>query len=61
MAQDTSNDVSWALYLFNSSCTCPPVYVVVDVVDDVDVVDVVFVVVVELAVTSERRNQPQIM
>ena len=28
---------------------------------DVDVVDVVVVVVVELAVTSERGNQPQIM
>ena len=24
MAQDTSNDVSWALYFFNSSCPCPP-------------------------------------
>ena len=50
MAQDTLFDVSWALYFFNSSCTCPPVYVVVDVVD----VDVV--VVVELALTSERGN-----
>ena len=56
MAQDTSNDMSWALYFFNSSCTCPPVYVDVDVVDVADVV-----VVVELALTSERGNQPQIM
>ena len=24
MAEDTSNDVSWALYFFNSSCPCPP-------------------------------------
>ena len=50
MAQDTSNDVSWAaaaLYFFNLSCTRPSVYVV-------DVV--VVVVVVELAVTSERGN-----
>ena len=68
MAQDTSNDVSWAaaaLYFFNLSCTCPSVYVVDVVVAvvavDVDVVDVVVVVVVELAVTSERGNQPQIM
>ena len=50
MAQDTLFDMSWALYFFNSLCTCPPVYVVVDVVD----VDVV--VVVELALTSERGN-----
>ena len=69
MAQDTSFDVSWAaaaLYFFNLSCTRPPVYVVDDVVVavvavDVDVVDVVVVVVVELAMTSERGNQPQIM
>ena len=63
MAQDTSNNVSWALYFFNLLCTCPPIYVVVVVVVavDVDVVDVDVVVVVELAVTSERRNQPQIM
>ena len=58
MAQDTSNDMSWALYFFNSLCTCPPVYVNVDVVD---VADVDVVVVVELALTSERGNQPQIM
>ena len=66
-----------ALYFFNLSCTRPPVYVVdvvdvavvavvnvvvvVVVAVDVDVVDVVVVVVVELAVTSERGNQPQIM
>ena len=49
MAQDTLFDMSWALYFFNSSCTCPPVYVVVDVVD----VDVV--VVVELGVTSDEE------
>ena len=67
MAQDTSNDMSWALYrdFFNLLCTCPTVYVVVVVVAvvavGVDVVDVVVVVVVELAVTSERGNQPQIM
>ena len=74
MAQDTSNDVSWAaaaLYFFKLSCTRPSVYVVdvvvvavvavVAVAVDVDVVDVVVVVVVELAVTSERGNQPQIM
>ena len=68
MAQDTSNDVSWALYCdsFNLSCTRPPVYVVVVVVVavvavGVNVVDVVVVVVVELAVPSERGNQPQIM
>ena len=61
MAQDTSNDVSWALYrdFFNLLCTRPTVYVVVAV--DVDVVDDVVVVVVELAVTSERGNRPQIM
>ena len=57
--------VSWALYFFNSSCTCPPIYVVIVVavvaVDVVDVVDVMVVVEVELAVTSERKNQPQIM
>ena len=67
MAQDTSNDVSWALYCdsFNLSCTRPPVCVVVVVVAvvavGVDMVDVVVVVVVELAVPSERGNQPQIM
>ena len=57
--------VSWALYFFNSSCTCPPIYVDIVVavvaVDVVDVVDVDVVVVVELAVTSERGNQLQIM
>ena len=56
-----------ALYFFNLLCTRPPIYVVdvvvvvVVVVVDVDVVDVVVGVVVELAVTSERGNQPQIM
>ena len=61
MSQDMLFDMSWALYFFNSLCTRPPIHIVVVVlaVDVVDVVDVV--VVVELAVTSERGNQLQIM
>ena len=53
MAQDTSKDVSWALYFFNLLCPRPPVYVVVVVVV---AVDVVVVVVAELGVTSEDHR-----